>query len=552
MNRPGPADTHPAARMYAAEYRAGQMDRREFLTRATSLGLSVGAACAMAGLTRPAVAQSEAAPGGTLRIQMDVLEQKDPRVWDFSQLANVCRGHLEYLVQYNTDGSITPMLLDSWEVSEDATEYLLRIRGGVTWTNGDAFTAEDVARNFRRWCDGTVTGNSMATRMGSLVDPATRKARPDAITVVDDMTVRLSLATPDISLIAGVSDYPAAVMHGSYDGGDPTEAVGTGPFRITEYVVGDRAVLERTTDHTWWGEDVFGPVQLDRIEFLDFGTDPATWLDAFRNDEIDMLYESVGTFIEVFDDLGLVKSETLTAATITIRGNQNAEVEGQRIYADRNVRRALQLACDNAILLELGYSDRGEVAANHHVSPIHPEYADIGPSEVNTDEAFRLMDEAGLADFEHELISIDDDWRRNTADAVAAQLRDAGLQVRRRLLPGSTYWSGWTDFPFSTTNWNQRPLGVQVYSLAYRSGEAWNETGFANDEFDRLLADSLAIADADERRALMERMETLLRDEGVVIQPYWRALYRHYTDRVVGAEMHPTHEMHLYRYALRS
>ena len=82
-----------------------------------------------------------------------------------------------------------------------------------------------------------------------------------------------------------------------------------------------------------------------------------------------------------------------------------------------------------------------------------------------------LLAEAGQADTEFELISLDDDLVRNTCDAVAAQMRDAGLTSKRTILPGHTFWNNWTGYPFSATEWNMRPLGVQVYALAYRSGE---------------------------------------------------------------------------------
>ena len=108
-----------------------------------------------------------------------------------------------------------------------------------------------------------------------------------------------------------------------------------------------------------------------------------------------------------------------------------------------------------------------------------------------------LLKEAGQADYEHELISIDDQWRRDATDAVAEELRSAGIKVKRTIIPGSSFWNNWLQYPYSTTSWNQRPLGVQIYSLAYKSGVAWNETAHANAEFDSLLADSLKIADAD-------------------------------------------------------
>jgi len=95
-----------------------------------------------------------------------------------------------------------------------------------------------------------------------------------------------------------------------------------------------------------------------------------------------------------------------------------------------------------------------------------------------------------------------------------------------------------------------RPLGVQVLALAYRSGEAWNEAAFNNAEFDALLDQALSISDADERRKVMAKIQKIMQDEGVIIQPYWRSLYRHTKSNVKGAEMHPTFEMHLYKYSL--
>src|SRR5690606_28317155 len=103
-----------------------------------------------------------------------------------------------------------------------------------------------------------------------------------------------------------------------------------------------------------------------------------------------------------------------------------------------------QMAVDNKVCLDLGYAGLGTVAENHHVCPMHPEYAEMPPQEVNPEKARQMMEEAGLGDFEHEIISIDDDWLRNSTDAVADQLRQAGIKVKRTILPGSTFWNDWT------------------------------------------------------------------------------------------------------------
>lgn len=518
--------------------RAGTFGRREFLAMASTLGFSSTAAYGLLGLTRPVMAQTDAPQkGGVLKIGRTIVDITDPRTFDLPEQGNAAGMFCENLVRWEIDFTFSGQLLESWEVSDDARTYTLHVREGVLWSNGDGFSSKDVADNIRHWADTTVEGNAMANRLDALIDSETGKLAEGAVEILDDSTVRLHLRQPDISLIASFSDYPAKVVHSETmaAGSLLKKPIGTGPFELVSYQIGEKAVYIRR-DSGWWG----GEVYLDGVELIDYGDDPSTMMAAFEAQEINGNTGTNSEFRELADSIGLVSTTQPTAGTVVIRMNSKHPP-----FDDLRVRQAVQMTVDNEVVLEIAYNGDGIVGENHHVGPMHAEYAKIPRKGKDVDAALQLLREAGQEDFEFEVISLDEDYLKWSADTVSSQMRDAGLKVRRTLMPGATFWNGWTDYPFSATSWGARPLGVQLYALAYKTGAKWNETSHNNPEFDRKLEQALATFDVEARRQIMAELETALRDSGVIIQPFWRNVTWHCTPDVHNYHAHQINDLHL-------
>lgn len=532
-----------------AWYSEGKLQRRDFLRQSTLLGLSSAAAYSFVGLVAPdamRAAASDLPMGGTLRMGMRVADITSPHNLAFNEHATLLRPACDHLVRTGTDNITRPALCSGWEVTEDLRSWDLSIRRGVMWHNGREFTAEDAAWNLRRLL-APETGSSIVGLMGSYMltqvetgetdddgNPVTRSELWDAsaIEVIDPFTLRLNLKVAQGAVPEHLFHWPAFMLDPEDNGVFGIGANGTGAFRLVEYAIGERAVYERVD-----GQHFSGGPYLDRIEFTDLGEDPNAVLGALITQQVDGLYELSENQVPALEALPHITIyRATTGQTAISRGKVT-----QPPFDDPRVMRAMRLATNAENVVNLALRGFAEAGDHTLVSPVHPEWVDLGPFDYDPEGARALLAEAGhpdgvTLDF---YVKTQPAWELDVAQVMVEDWAQGGFNVNIRTVPASLFWDNWLNYPFSLTGWGHRPLGMMVLALAFRTGVPWNEAEFSNAEFDELLTQIEGTIDPDERREIMGRLMAIMREEGPIVQPFFMQVTNAFNARVLGYEMHP-------------
>jgi len=520
-------------------------DRREFLRTATLLGVSAGAAYAFLGESDAAAQTAAPRRGGSLRIAARVREIGHPHAMSNVPSSNLARQVVDYLAVTGPDNITRPALVQSWRPSEDLKTWTLNLRRDVTWRSGRKFTADDVVWNLKSLLDPK-TGSSVLGLMKGymLTDVATgekdaqgnprmtsRLWDANAIERVDDFTVRLNLKVPQLAVPEHLFHYPAVMIDPEGGNKFAVGMNGTGPFELVEYDVTKRAVIRARKNY--WG---VGPY-LDEVMFVDLGDDPGAEIAALASRQIMTIVTAAQSQLPALKSLpGLDFYVTKTAATV------HARMQPVAPFTDKRIVRAMRYAVDNDKVTEVTFGDIGYRAEHHHVSPVHPEYADMPPFKRDLAKAKQLLTEAGYPngiDIPMPM-TVSTSWQKDTAQALVAQWAEAGIRVKLDVLPSTEWNKVWNKAPFACGDWSHRPLGVMCLALAYRTGVPWNESHFANPEFDRLLDQAESTADVEKRRAVVKRLQQILQEDGPLVQPVFRSVFTFADKKLKGMTVHPT------------
>src|SRR5437667_3838155 len=311
-----------------------QIDRREFLRYATFLGMSAPAAYAFAGriagqpLVAPAAAQT-LPRGGTLRLGMRCQDLTSPHTYSWIESSNSARQVLDYPTVPGLDNITRPSPVEKWEPSPDRKTWTLRLRRNVKWHNGRQFTADDVVWNLKRVLDPKTGSSVLGLMKGFLLEDVETGEKDDkgnpkkssrlwdanAVQKVDDFTVRLNGKSAQLAVPEQLFHYPLLILDPAENGEFKVGSNGTGAFSLVEAEVGRRQVLKARKEPYWGG----GP-NLDEIQFIDLGDDPAAAVAALASKQVDGLYGADLTQLDALQKLPHVQMyQVATAYTATAR-----------------------------------------------------------------------------------------------------------------------------------------------------------------------------------------------------------------------------------------
>ncbi len=529
----------------------GKCDRREFLRTATLLGVSASAAYAFAGkidkgaVVPEALAQGAPRKGGSLRLCARVREIQHLHRTGNVPASNLARQVVEYLANTGPDNITRPMLLESWQPSEDLKTWTLKIRKDVKWRKGGTLNADQVIWNIKSVLDPK-TGSSVLGLMKAYMtvdEPTgemdangkpkttTRLWDSKAIEKVDDLTVRLNLRMPQLAVPEHFFHYPFFIAHPDEDGKFGVGMNGTGPFELAEYDITKRAVLKARSDY--WGK---GPY-LNEVIFVDLGDDPSAEVAAMASKQVHSIVATGPAQLPILKRLPDLDFYSVgTGATV------HARAYPVKPFDDKRVMQALRYATDNDKVAEVTFGEIGSRAEHHHVAPVHPEYAPLPPFKKDVAKAKKLLADAGYPNgLEIPIpLTVSNNWTKDVATVMIQQWEEIGVKTKLEVLPSPEWNKVWNTAPFACGDWSHRPLGVMCLALAYRTGVPWNESGFSNAEFDKILDLAEATADVEKRREHVKKLEEILQNDGPLVQPLFRKVFTYCDKKMKGFRMHPT------------
>jgi peptide/nickel transport system substrate-binding protein len=338
------------------------------------------------------------------------------------------------LAEPDPSGKIVPALAQRWMVSDDGLTWTFTLRQGVVFHNGDKLTAKDVKATIER-----IQSKEIASPNANEFAPIT------AIEIPDDYTVVLKLSAPSAPLLATLASGWGAIMPSGLIAANhdfAAKPIGTGPFKLTEWVRDGKIVLEKNADY-WMP----GLPKLDKVT-MHIIPERAVQVQGLISGQVDVSYiidqEDV-PLLESSPDVQIKKN--LTALIMVMPMNCSRPP-----LDDLRVRQAITHAIDKQKVLDVAYGG-GKIIGTFmdYGNAYYKDFTDLYP--YNPEKAMKLLAEAGVTkDREFEMFLPQNYPPHVKAGEVYQDmLTKVGLNVKIKLVDWST-WIG-DVYPATPASW---------------------------------------------------------------------------------------------------
>ena len=402
------------------------------------------------------------------------------------------------LFELSTHGKIVPSLAESWEVSDDAMTWRVKLKSGVTFHNGQPVTVDDVIAS-------VAMHQQEGSPMKNLLEHMTGM-RADGDTVV------FELNQPDADWRAQLSEYMMSIMPSKDGVADWESGIGSGPYVLKSFEPGISATVERyqgdhREDRGWF----------DSVEMLAVN-DTTARINALASGAAHVISRvelKLADRIENTDGVHLVSR--------TGPGYYTYEMNIDMAPVDQNnVRQALKYAIDRENFVKTILAGHGSIGNDQPIGPTYTYHADLPQTTYDPDKARYYLQQAGMENLNLALHASDGAFEGAVDGALlyAESAAQAGINIDTVRAPADGYWSEtWGKVPFFAVYWSGRPTEALMISIAYGSGAGWNVTGFASERVDSLVAEARGELDESLRGELYGEAQRILRDEGPSVIP---------------------------------
>ena len=452
-------------------------------------------------------------------------ESLDPQMIQGASEHRIYEAIFEGLVAYDPEtAKAVPGLAESWEISDDGTQYTFHLRDAV-WSDGVPLTAQTVVDSWIRELD-PATGTPYAWFPSMFVNGARKFnygiAGPEAVGIraLDDKTFQLDLLGSFPYFIDVLAHYSFAVvpLHAIEKHGDqwtlPENFVGNGPYILNEYV--PQSYISVVPNESYWDTEA---VQLDEVIFYAID-DNNTAYNMYLNGEIDWM-----TTVPV---------DQIEAASLRLDYHRAPQLSTyyyvfqvqKAPFDDARVRKALAMSFDRQALVD--HVSRGEQLPAWSIVPEMAGYASLGDPIYDVEQARQLLTEAGYpngAGFPETVILY------NTSDehkAIAEFLQqewknNLNITLELENQEWATYLSSRNtgDFQVARAGWVGDYQDPNTFLDMFITGAGMNGGKYSNEIYDLLINEATTMSGSDRMEVLLQAEHILINEDQAVMPIYY-------------------------------